>query len=602
MNVEPLPIKKGEWLIDALKRENYQAIPTNVILDKKITGIGATSCEIDAFRNSIIIEPNVPVITGKADETEAVLAVYEKCTPKAVEKYMQSNIAYKKILTTPEGFSKIRKAAANLDINIYKDYFCLFDECEKIVQDVDYRINIIQPIYDFFEFEQKAFVSATPLEMRHPKFEETGFRIMRVVPDFDYKKNIELIVTNSYDTSVREIIKSYESKKCVCIFLNKTDSINKIIASLNLKDYKIFCSEKSVNKLKERDFDNSFENIDLPLAKYNFFTSRFFSALDIKIKDKPDILILTNLNDAIHTMIDPYTEAIQIIGRFRNGFTSVTHISNINPNITIRSRAEINARISQFESIYNQIKEFHSEETDRVRKQAIFEDLVGLTYNNFIDEKGNINYFSIDNLYNEERVKSYYTSANNLHRAYVGTEYFNVAFSNAMVIVGSDDILKLQNAVSDIEKRKIIIAHLEKLSHSLEKQIINEDDFNYFKQLLKKEKEGEYTIATYEKIGKVGFEKEGYLKKGLDAAVKKYDKEQAEIKRFSPEIWQDIKAEFELNVYMPKKEIQSKLMNIYEKHSIKYKVVQDTILDYYRAHTSNSKNPPSHKLLTPKWE
>lgn len=41
-------------------------IPTNTILYKKLTGLGATYGEITAKRNSIIIEPNVPVILVSA--------------------------------------------------------------------------------------------------------------------------------------------------------------------------------------------------------------------------------------------------------------------------------------------------------------------------------------------------------------------------------------------------------------------------------------------------------------------------------------------------------------------------------------------------------
>ena len=55
-----LNIKKGEWLSDVIKE-----IPTNTILNKTMTGCGATTLEINAARNSIIIEPNVPVIVGK---------------------------------------------------------------------------------------------------------------------------------------------------------------------------------------------------------------------------------------------------------------------------------------------------------------------------------------------------------------------------------------------------------------------------------------------------------------------------------------------------------------------------------------------------------
>ena len=57
-----IPIKKGQNLAEALKAKGYKTIPSNVIFDKTLTGIGATYMEIFAKRNSIIIEPNVPVI------------------------------------------------------------------------------------------------------------------------------------------------------------------------------------------------------------------------------------------------------------------------------------------------------------------------------------------------------------------------------------------------------------------------------------------------------------------------------------------------------------------------------------------------------------
>ena len=55
-------INKGEWLLDALKRIGYDMIPTNSILDKTLTGLGATHSEIHSKRNSIIIEPKISQI------------------------------------------------------------------------------------------------------------------------------------------------------------------------------------------------------------------------------------------------------------------------------------------------------------------------------------------------------------------------------------------------------------------------------------------------------------------------------------------------------------------------------------------------------------
>lgn len=149
MATEEILIHKGEWLTDALRRQGYQHIPTNVILDKTLTGLGATYTELHSKRNSIIIEPNVPVILEKTEGHPEWLAVWEQCTVKQVEKYLLSAYKEKKLICTPEGFSKIRKAANKLNINIYQDYFCLMDECEKFIQDVDFRKRIMMhSIYD----------------------------------------------------------------------------------------------------------------------------------------------------------------------------------------------------------------------------------------------------------------------------------------------------------------------------------------------------------------------------------------------------------------------------------------------------------------------
>ncbi len=47
METTILELHNNEWLSDALRRGGYgEYIPTNVILDKTLTGVGATYCEI----------------------------------------------------------------------------------------------------------------------------------------------------------------------------------------------------------------------------------------------------------------------------------------------------------------------------------------------------------------------------------------------------------------------------------------------------------------------------------------------------------------------------------------------------------------------------
>ena len=177
-----------------------------MVLNKTLTGIGATYGELHSHRHSIIIEPNVPVILQKTDEHKNLqpLAVYAKCTEAKIKRYLNSSVQYKKLLCTPESYKKIKKAAGQAGINLYTDFFCLMDECEKFIQDVDYRKRISQPINDFFLFKNKAMVSATPLKMRHPKLERQNFKMIKITPDFDYKVDLNLIVTNNYDKIIHE--------------------------------------------------------------------------------------------------------------------------------------------------------------------------------------------------------------------------------------------------------------------------------------------------------------------------------------------------------------------------------------------------------------
>lgn len=604
MEIKEAIIKKGEWLLDALKRIGYDLIPTNTILDKTLTGLGATHSEIHSKRNSIIIEPNVTVILGKLNNNENLEAVYEKCTPYNIKKYLQMDIPYKKILCTPESFHKIRKAAEELRINIYKEYFCLFDECEKVTQDIDYRRKIAQPIYDFFKFENKAFVSATPLPMTHKEFERQKFQKIKIKPEYDYKKDLELIVTNSYYKRLKKVLDGMKDSKCVCIFFNVTDGINEIIENLGITDYKIFCSQKSVDKLMKKGISKSHSMIDYPLAKYNFFTCRFYSGLDIVLrKCKPDIIMLTDFSSANWTMIDPFTEAIQIQGRFRKTkkndnvtYNSLTHISTINPEMRIRSKEELDIRIHQFIDDYNILKERHDKEIDYIRKEAIFDDMKGLKYQELIDEKGEINSFSIDNLYNEERVKSYYISAQTLYQAYKDTGFFNVTLNDVTECVGDDDIRKLNTTKQAIERRKILVQLLDKIHNDFENGRISFEDKDSYIKLLGEQTDAQYTINTYMKIGKVGIENAQYQKEKIDKAINQYEKEQAEILRFSPEVKKAIYEEFEMNVYINKNEIKNTLQAIYDEYGIKFKVKQDTIKDYYDTDNSGSINGGSYKL------
>ena len=360
---------------------------------------------------------------------------------------------------------------------------------------------------------------------------------------------------------------------------------------MKLTDYKVFCSNQSVKKLKEREFDNVYEMLE-PLAKYNFFTCRFFSALDIKLKQKPDILILTDLNEAVYTMIDPFTEVIQIQGRFRNGFNSLTHISNVKIDLDIKSKEAIDGMIEEFETTHSDLKDRHKQATDKYRKQAISQDMEAVKYADLLDEQGNINYFSVDNLYNEERIKGYYKTKESLFNAYNATNHFNVTDASVIELLGEDDLLTLRKAKTDIEKRRLLTEQLSKLYSDQDKV-----DISFYLDILRKEDQGAYTIDAFQKIGKEGLEKAGYKKGTIDKAVKEYDKM---IHRFLPEVIKDIQGEFDLNVWIEKEEIRDRLEMIYKRLNILYTVKLNTIEDYFWTDDTHTKKPYKYLLKKPK--
>ena len=98
MIITDINIDKGSWLSEVMEE-----IPTNTILNKVMTGCGATTLEINAARHSIIIEPNVPVIIGKKAH-DFLFAVYEGTTREDVKAYLAGEEdGYRKIIIHSRG-------------------------------------------------------------------------------------------------------------------------------------------------------------------------------------------------------------------------------------------------------------------------------------------------------------------------------------------------------------------------------------------------------------------------------------------------------------------------------------------------------------------
>lgn len=502
----------------------YPVIETNTILNKTITGIGATYSEIKAPRHSIIIEPTKPVIFGKTanviHENDNLFGVYQGIYQDKIIAYIEKSLKdgkYIKILTTPESFRKVQDSFEELDIDIRFDgYFLLLDECQKIVKDCDYRQDITLPMDLFFECRNKAIVSATPPKrFRDPRFKD--FKLVKIVPDFDFRKEVILWNTNNVLQETRRLFDLLKDNgRPIFLFVNSTNMIYALMDKLEkVKEQSaVFCSEKSVDKLnRQLNFPAAYENWEVSkMARYNWMTSRFYSALDIELEEKPDIVMITDCFIADYTMIDPYMDAVQIIGRFRNGANKVYHIRNSDGRIAETTEDSLITGFRCAANVFTYLGTMAESASTPEQKKAFLEAQATIPYTKYLDENGHVNFYAVDNYIDEEMTKSLYRNVTSLNLSYESCGYFKVYSTSHFYKVGDSERLKVSNSNTTIrEKRKIIVEQLEQLGNcETEAEQQYKRDLQFADPLI---------VEAYDVLGKDEIEKLNYRVSKLRQAI-----------------------------------------------------------------------------------
>ena len=560
MTTQIIQINKNENGKIQYLTEVLPMIPTNTILYKTLTGLGATYGELKADRNSIIIEPNVPVIVGKCNDPkhkeDNLFGVYEGVYTEDVIKYLEKSADKRtKILTTPESFQKVKDAFELMDMDIYGTCFLLFDECHKIVKDADYRSDITLPFDDFFLFNEKALVSATPISFSDPRFEMQKFQIIRIEPAFEYKLPVSLIHTNNVLEQLKRTLDKLDATD-ICLFVNSTDMIYSFIKQLDIENEStVFCAKKSVEKLKNKKFKHAFEQWSKSrMKKYNFFTSRFNNALDIELKIKHTVSNISDVYFSEYSMIDPHTDAIQAIGRFRNGVNRVCHIFNTNPNLPVRTEEEIGIYLQVSKEVYDKIKTFYDCATSEEARNAYHGILKVLPFNQMLNKDGKENFFAIDNYVDEALLKSSYNAQEKLIASYRSNRLFDLDVESAYFPFGDFERLKKESKYASLkDKRKEVVRQLELLKGDDETEMIR----NYKEDLRKADS---FIYGAYEEIGKEMIESLDYsVKRIKEAMILKQNREKTE----GTEFIQLIKNSFKVGQKYTKKYIKEELTRIY---------------------------------------
>ena len=306
---------------------NYLTKMPHGLVDKKITGIGATTLEINSKRNSIIVFPTKALAYSKHSKHPNTLYVGseikgEKVTNQQIEEYLAKD-GYKKFLVVADSLGRVLGIIGKN----HKDYFLMIDEVDVLQTDNNFRPQLENVIdyYCIFPSKNRCMVTATMKEFSNPLLKkECKFSITWT---YNARRDVKLLHTNNITQTVTEEIISHPIEK-IFIAYNSILQIRNIITSLDeetRKECAILCSEASIKEAGEYFAPKLGDNDTLP-ARINFATCCYFTGIDIE--DSYHLITVSDVRRS-HSMLT-LDRMTQIHGRCRkdNGVLSETIIYN----------------------------------------------------------------------------------------------------------------------------------------------------------------------------------------------------------------------------------------------------------------------------------
>lgn len=311
---------------------HFKQLPYGLI-DKSITGLGATTLEMRAERNSIIVTPTKNLAYSKWSKDKLnylyvgseIGDIKETVSLDKINEYAsKKNIKFKKIFVVADSLWKVIDALRNLKINFQQEYFIMIDEVDKFMKDTSYREKLETAIdyYFLFNKENRAMITATINDFSNPKIKE------EVKTEFVFEqplRDMKLIATNNATMAckekIMEILENNPTDK-IFIALNSTGIPLKIINNLissnsSLKErFGIACSDSRKNNEEIKDYYidlNDINNKGILPKDICFTTSTNFVGIDIK--DNYHLISVSTLQKEHHILTD--SDLIQIYGRNR---------------------------------------------------------------------------------------------------------------------------------------------------------------------------------------------------------------------------------------------------------------------------------------------
>ena len=306
-----------------------QHLPENCILDKGITGCGATSLAITNDRSTLIAAPTVNLIKNKMQEHPDLLGVYGGVTNQEIADYLKAHDRWK-IMATYDAIPRIADVAG---AEIYSKAFLLVDEYHRLLFDYSFRHSAIAGLLEQApRFASKTYLSATPIEQEFLLDELQSMPQTKIIWPNAEPIQARLWEATSPLATVTALCRNAIAQQIgfnLHFFVNSVTFIGKVIrhAKLTPDQVKIVCSQSG------ESYDRNKEKIEgFPIStpsgepcKINFYTSTAFEGCDIF--DKTGRIYIVSDGTATHSMLDVATTIRQIAGRIRDTrYKEITHI------------------------------------------------------------------------------------------------------------------------------------------------------------------------------------------------------------------------------------------------------------------------------------
>lgn len=300
------------------------------ILNKGVTGCGATSVAIEDEHKTIICSPRINLIKNKVGQHKGLFGVFGDVKNDEIMAYLEK-AETPKIMVTYDSMPRLAKL-----IDDKSDWRVVVDEYHYLLIDSGFRSDKAIALLDVVnEFDYVTYLSATPIADKYIQ----GMEHFKDVPytELIWGDRVERIYVERevsakpIDNAIK-IVRNYQngnfpkegdavSKECV-IFLNSVTNIANIIHQTKIppEDVNIIVADTEENRKLVRQIGKGYDIGIIPLERephkmFTFCTSTAFAGCDFYSPCASTFVISDNKK--VHTSIDIATELAQIAGRQR---------------------------------------------------------------------------------------------------------------------------------------------------------------------------------------------------------------------------------------------------------------------------------------------